>query len=51
MVISDESEENYFEELEWLREYTPCFRIDAVNIKVLREPSEFYQTLKVRKIC
>lgn len=47
MVLNDESEENYFEEMNWLNEHTPCFRINAADIKVLKEPDEFYQLLKV----
>lgn len=52
MVVSstDEHDENYFEELDWLKEHTPCFRISADNINVLREPDEFYQKLKVKFI-
>lgn len=50
MVIDEEvnRDENYFEELEWLKQYTPCFRVDAANISVLKEPSEFYRLLLVR---
>lgn len=46
-IPDDEPDENYFENLKWLDQYAPCFRIDAANISVLTEPDEFYQMLKV----
>lgn len=46
MVLNGDFDENYFEELEWLREYTPCFQINSSDITVLRDPDEFYRSLK-----
>ena len=34
-------------EFEWLKKYSSCFVVDSNNVKVLKEPSEFYSLLKV----
>ena len=36
-----------FEHFSWISEMAPCIPVDGDKIKVLDEPSEFYQTLKV----
>lgn len=50
MVLNGDFDENYFEELEWLREYTPCFQINSSDIAVLKDPDEFYRSLKVSNL-
>lgn len=39
--------EHELEDLKWLNDFTPCFRIDANSITVISEPNEFYEKLKV----
>lgn len=39
--------ESDFDEFKWLKEYAPCFEIDAKNIEVIHEPKDFYANLKV----
>jgi len=34
-------------EFEWLKKYSTCFVVDSNNVKILKEPSEFYSILKV----
>lgn len=36
-----------FNEFKWLKEYAPCFEIDAKNIEIIQEPKDFYENLKV----
>ena len=35
---------------DWLFKYAPSFYIDGNNVQVLKEPSEFYNTLKVSTV-
>lgn len=46
-ILDDEIAE--FENFNWVGKHAPCFSIDSANISVIKEPSEFFQSLKVNK--
>lgn len=33
----------------WINDYVPCFGMNGKNVYIIKEPVEFYETLKVNK--
>jgi len=38
--------EQALKQFNWIKKYSPCFRVSGERIKILYEPKEFYETLK-----
>lgn len=48
-TLTNKEKEDSFETFDWIKKYAPCFVVEAKDIKILQNPSEFYGYLKVKK--